>query len=292
VVATGHAQADGLAAWDPTQPAPTELPAPHRNRLQRIADRAGYPVFVAIELLLFFGLWEFVVVQVTLIPAAFLPPPSVIIETLIGMFADGRMGEAIGASAVSWTAGFGLAIAVGVTIGLIMGTNETTRRLISPIAWSFYSTPYTWLLPLLVIWFGFSAAPIIVLVFYSAVLPILLTTAAGAATVDPVIVNTARVFGARSREIHRKVTIPATLPFIATGIRLAVPTSFIAVLIGEYLAGSAGVGRLLAIATGRFKIAEVFAVIVVLVVLSTSMLVFSSWLERRFSPWRTTGRGR
>jgi ABC-type nitrate/sulfonate/bicarbonate transport system permease component len=128
---------------------------------------------------------------------------------------------------------------------------------------------------------------VIGLVFYAALMPIMLTTAAGAATVNEDVIRAARVYGIRGIALRRKVTVPATLPFITTGMRLAVPTSLIAVLVAEFLGGSAGLGRQLALSAATFKVDQIFAVIIVLVAISTSMVVLFGLLEKRFAPWRT-----
>jgi NitT/TauT family transport system permease protein len=263
--------------------APLEIPGPRKSPF----DRFRYPLFVVLELLAFFAIWQAAVEVFMIASPVFLPPPTKILGTLVAMFADGTMGEAIRTSAFHWLGGYTVGATVGITVGLLMGAAKPIRRLISPLAWAFYSVPYIWILPMLVIWFRFGAVPVMSLVFYASVLPIMLTTAAGAATVNEEVIRAARVFGIKGVALRRKVTIPATLPFITTGMRLAVPTSLIAVIIGEFLSGSAGLGRVLAISAARIKIDEVFATIIVLVAVSTSMIVAFGFLERRFAPWRT-----
>jgi NitT/TauT family transport system permease protein len=167
-----------------------------------------------------------------------------------------------------------------------MGTFEPVGRLLSPIAWALYATPHIAIRPMLVIWLGFGAAPVMALVFVSALFPILLTTAMGIRTVDPAMISAARVFGANWLQLQRKVVLPATLPFVVTGLKLAIPTSLIGMLVGEILGTGQGLGSILALGTATFRVDQSIAAIVVLVTCSLLLLQVFSFFERRVAPWR------
>lgn len=268
--------------------APLELPPARGGAWERFQQRWGRRVVVAVEAVLFLALWEWVTVGSGLVNPVFLPPPSRVFGTLIELFASGTIWPELQFSATTWSVGFGLAAVVGVTMGILMGAFEPVGRLLGPLAWSLYATPHISLRPMFVIWFGFGAAPIIALVFISAIFPILLTTAAGVRTVDPVLLRAGEVFGGRWIDIQRKIVLPSTLPFIVTGLRLAIPTSLIGMLVGEILGSGQGLGAILALGTATFRVDQAIAAIVILVTASLTLLRLFGALEARLAPWRGT----
>lgn len=268
---------------------PIELPAPRVGAMDRLRDQWGRLIVIAVEAVLFLGLWEWATGAGRLVNPVFLPPPSRVFGTLVEMFTTGTIWPELGFSATTWSIGYGLAAVVGIGLGLLMGAFEPVGRLLGPLAWSLYATPHISIRPMLVIWFGFGAAPIIALVFVSAIFPILLTTAAGVRTVDPVLVRAGEVFGGGWADIQRKIVLPATLPFVVTGLRLAIPTSLIGMLVGEILGSGQGLGAILALGTATFRVDQAIAAIVILVAASLTLLRVFGEVERRLAPWRQAG---
>lgn len=265
---------------------PLELPAIDGGRLARLRRRFGYPALIAIEAILFLALWEWLTAVSRLVNPVFLPPPSKVVGALVDLFVSGEIWPHLRFSATTWSVGYGLAAVVGIAIGLLMGAFTPVGRLLGPLAWSLYATPHISIRPMLVIWFGFGAAPIMALVFVSAIFPILLTTAAGVRTVDPVLLRAGEVFGGRWLDIQRKIVLPSTLPFVVTGLRLAIPTSLIGMLVGEILGSGQGLGAILALGTATFRVDQAIAAIVILVTVSLSLLRLFGWIEHKVAPWR------
>jgi NitT/TauT family transport system permease protein len=284
---TASVQAVGREATGsrPASP-PVELPAPSVGAFERFRRRWGRVVVVIVEAILFLAVWEWATGVTGLVNPVFLPPPSRVFGTLVELFTSGVIWPDLRFSATTWTTGFGLAAVVGIGLGLAMGAFEPVGRLVGPLAWSLYATPHISIRPMLVIWFGFGAAPIIALVFVSAIFPILLTTAAGVRTVDPSLVRAGEVFGGRWLDIQRKIVLPATLPFVVTGLRLAIPTSLIGMLVGEILGSGQGLGAVLALGTATFRVDQAIAAIVILVATSLTLLRLFGALESRLAPWR------
>ena len=141
------------------------------------------------------------------------------------------------------------------------------------------------------IWFGFGATPIVFLVFLSAVFPILLNTATGIKTVEVSLLRAGRVFGASWWELYRKVRLPWTRPYVFAGMRTAIPTSVIGLLVGELVGSPKGLGAVIMIATSRFKTEQAFAAIVMLVVFSVGMVRLLTLAERLTAPWIRDDRG-
>jgi NitT/TauT family transport system permease protein len=268
-----------------TEP-PRELPAAPLTVVGAFRRRFGHPLLIAVEAVLFLGLWEYLTGVSRLVNPVFLPPPSRVVGALVDLFATGEIWPHLRFSATTWSVGYGVAAVVGVTIGLLMGAFTPVGRLVGPIAWSLYATPHISIRPMLVIWFGFGAAPIMALVFVSAIFPILLTTAAGVRTVDPGMLRAGRVYGGSWFDLQRKIVLPSTLPFVVTGLRLAIPTSLIGMLVGEILGSGQGLGAVLALGTATFRVDQALAALVILVTMSLSLLRLFSWIEHRVAPWR------
>jgi NitT/TauT family transport system permease protein len=265
---------------------PLELTADDRGVIDRLRRRLGYPILIGVEAILFLALWEYLTATTRLVNPVFLPPPSRVVGALIELFTSGEIWPHLRFSATSWSVGYSLAAVAGISLGLLMGAFTPVGRLLGPLAWSLYATPHISIRPMLVIWFGFGAAPIMALVFVSAIFPILLTTAAGVRTVDPAMIRAGQVFGGGWADLQRKIVLPATLPFVVTGLRLAIPTSLIGMLVGEILGSGQGLGAILALGTATFRVDQAIAALVILVTTSLSLLRLFGWIEHKLAPWR------
>jgi NitT/TauT family transport system permease protein len=265
---------------------PLELAADDRGAIDRLRRRLGYPILIGVEAILFLALWEYLTATTRLVNPVFLPPPSRVVGALIELFTSGEIWPHLRFSATSWSVGYSLAAVAGISLGLLMGAFTPVGRLLGPLAWSLYATPHISIRPMLVIWFGFGAAPIMALVFVSAIFPILLTTAAGVRTVDPAMIRAGQVFGGGWADLQRKIVLPATLPFVVTGLRLAIPTSLIGMLVGEILGSGQGLGAILALGTATFRVDQAIAALVILVTTSLSLLRLFGWIEHKLAPWR------
>lgn len=265
--------------------APLELPAPRQGRLPRLRARFGTVILIATEAAAVLILWELLTGVTELVNPVFLPPPSRVVVALVEFFASGFIWPHLQFSATNWSIGYVLASLFGVSLGVLMGTFEPVGRLVGPLAWTLYVTPHISIMPLLIIWLGFGAAPIIALVFVSALFPVLLTTSAGIRTVDPALIRAGQVFGASWVRIQLKIVLPATLPFIVTGMRLAIPTSLIGMIIGEILGIGRGIGAVLALGTATFRVDQSIAAVVIAVTSSLTLLRVFAIVERRIAPW-------
>jgi ABC-type nitrate/sulfonate/bicarbonate transport system permease component len=171
-------------------------------------------------------------------------------------------------------------------VGLIIGASSWLNLLTGPYLWAFFATPRIALAPLIVLWLGFGASSKTLLVFLSAVLPVILSCKEGVQTVDEYLVRAARSFGAGRLDLFRHVVIPFTLPFIANGIRNGIARGFVGLLIIEMTVGSGGIGTQVIRAMRDFNTARMFAFVAVLVVTSLTLITLSRKLETRASRWR------
>lgn len=264
-------------------------PAPAATRRREAGRR--WPkdrLVVAAELVLLVLFLEFIQGTLQLVNPAFLPPPSRWAEALVRLATQRDLLGHIVFSVSNFLTGYSLAAITGVILGLAIGGSRPLLMLVAPIVWALYAMPLIAIRPMTTIWFGFGSAPIIFLVFLSALLPVILNTMAGVRTVDPSLIRAASVFGANGIQTYVKVVLPATVPFILVGLRLAVVTGWIILLASELVGAPRGFGSILAVATSRFRVDEAFAVIFMIVVVSITSVRLVGLLERRVSSWRAT----
>lgn len=264
-----------------TVPPPATRPIPERGR-----RRSRGWLVILIEFAVILVVWQVAIAVLKLVNPVFLPAPTQIFDAFLRLIQKGDLlGHAM-YSLGNWLIGYTLGASLGILLGLLIGGSIPLTRLAGPIVWALYAMPWVAIKPMTTIWFGFGAGPIIFLVFFSALLPVLINTAAGVRTVDRSLLRAAQVFGASRVDTWRKVTLPGAVPFVLTGMRLAVITGFIALLVGEIGGSARGLGAVLSIGASKFRAADVFAVIVMVVLLSVSTVWLVGRVERRVASWR------
>jgi NitT/TauT family transport system permease protein len=232
-----------------------------------------------------FALWE-LSVRLFVHGDLIVVPPSAIWTTFVRLVRSGELATHLAVSGAEFAYGFALAIAAGIPLGMLMASSRTARALLDPWVAAFNSTPRIALAPLLIVWLGIGIASKVALVFSSAVFPILINTLTGVRVIDAELVEAARAFGARPRDVFAKVLIPASVPFIVAGLRLGVSRGIIGVVVGELLGATAGIGYMLYTAGQTFDTAALFVGVVVIACFGVGSDVALRWLETRLAPWR------
>jgi ABC-type nitrate/sulfonate/bicarbonate transport system permease component len=184
--------------------------------------------------------------------------------------------------------GMGLAIAcvVGIPAGLLMGGNKYVEKILSPYVWALASVPRIALVPLFILFLGFSVKMQVTIITLSAVFPIIINSWAGVKTTDKSLLSAAKVFGANRLQLYMRVVLPYTLPFIISGIQQGIGRGLVAVIIAEIFGGSRGLGYLVSRSADTFDSALMYAVLFLLVVVSLSLVQLTRWLEAYVAPWR------
>jgi ABC-type nitrate/sulfonate/bicarbonate transport system permease component len=257
----------------PAAPPAMRLWREHRTALTRL-----------IAVVAFLGLWEWAVRSGSVSPL-FLSSPIVVMERLIDVFATGIIWPHLWASGKVALIGFGIAVAIGVPLGILMGRNRLARDTLEPFIMAKYSAPTVAFLPLLILWLGIDLWSKVALVALGAVFVIIINTETGVSNVDRRLIETARSFCARERDILLKVVLPAALPFIIAGFRLAIGRVLIMVVVAEFYASTAGIGYLIFQAGASYETADLFVGVVILagagVILNSALRM----VEMRLAPW-------
>jgi len=184
--------------------------------------------------------------------------------------------------------GFLLALAVGLSLGLIIDRWTLARDAIYPLLVVSQTIPTIAIAPLLVIWFGYGIWPKIIVVGLICFFPIVVSTADGLRAADPEMVALLRTMGASRREQFTKVRLPAALPAIYSGIKIAITYSVVGAILGEWVGASRGLGIFMLRATNSFRTDWVFASIAITAVLSIVLFSFVAVIERVSLPWYYT----
>jgi NitT/TauT family transport system permease protein len=232
--------------------------------------------------------WEAVPKLVTLSAGTklFFATPSQVAGTLWEMFATGSIWYPLGVSASGFALGLGLAIVVGLPLGVLVGRSRTLNAMIDPFITAFNATPRLVFLPLVLLWFGLGLWSKVAIVFIGALFPLLINTYEGVRNTDRVLVNVVRSFGAKEWDIARLVVIPNAMPYIVAGLRLAIGRAVLGVVVAEFFGSEAGLGVMMVQAAGQYKVAVVFAGLIVFAGLSLVMTGLVQLLEHRLSRWR------
>jgi NitT/TauT family transport system permease protein len=237
--------------------------------------------------LLFLAVWElvprFVLDEGT---RTFLPPVSEDLVALWDLVLDGQLAEHLLASIGRSAAGFAVAVAVAVPLGLLIGWYAALAKFLQPLLELARNTAALALLPVFTLLLGIGELSKVSLVVYACVWPVLLNTIAGVNSVDPLLVKAARSLGLSSPRLFRKVILPSAVPTVFTGIRMAASYSILVLIAAEMVGAKAGLGYLINTSQVNFQIPQMYAGIIAVSVLGLIVNQGFVVLERRFSTWR------
>lgn len=252
-------------------------------------------VVTSINIMTFFILWEIVTIYGNINPL-FLPKASdMFVELWVGLTTRAPEGAVFSGSILdhflhsfsNLMFGLVIAILIGVPGGLLMGGNKYIEAILSPYVWALASLPRIALVPLFILFLGFTTTMQVTIIVISAVFPIMINAWAGVKTTEKSLLAAARVFGANRRQLYIRVVLPYTLPFIISGIQQGIGRGLIGVVIAELFGGSNGLGYLIQRSADTFNTAMNFAVLLLLIVMSLSLINFTRWLEAYVAPWRS-----
>ena len=218
----------------------------------------------------------------------FTSSPTAIARAFYTMVMDGSLWPHVKISGLELFVGFGLAIIAGVPLGILMGWYRRFNAAVDPVVSALYATPRIALLPLIMIWFGIGLGSKFAVIFLSSFFPILINTAVGVRTVDPDYIKVARSYDASDWQIFHTVVLPASVPFLLTGLRLGVGHALIGVVVAELYTAQAGVGFLIAMSGQTFQTDKVFVGILIIASSGVALTGILRAIERRFDRWRAS----
>jgi ABC-type nitrate/sulfonate/bicarbonate transport system permease component len=248
------------------------------NNEKAILGTAAVSVFLAV--------WELVGNTLQLINPMFMSAPSLIWKAAVQLFTSGEIWNDLYVSGIEFGWGYFLSIIVAIPFGIAIGWYKKLAYLCDPFVNAMNATPRVALLPLVIIWLGIGILSKVGIIFLGAVFPLLINTRDGVKTTPVNLLNAARSFGASEWQIFRSVVLPSTVPFILTGLRLAVGRALIGVMVGELYAATAGIGFMITVAGATFQTDKVFVGVLIFAITGMVMTDILDRIERRFDRWR------
>jgi len=254
------------------------------RRLLRFVGAVGTRVAGVAVLAL---VWE-IFPRLGVVDATFLPPLSDVLVAWWQLVQSGELLDHARASLGRSLAGFALAVVTAIPLGLLIGWYRPAATLLTPLLEVFRNTAALALLPVFVLILGLGETSKVAIIFYACSWPILLNTVSGVRTVDPLLIKSARSLGLGPLRLFQKVVLPAAVPTIFTGIRLAGAFSILILIAAEMVGAKAGLGYLINYAQYNFAVPDMYAGIITISAIGLVVNQLLIITERRFSTWRTT----
>lgn len=249
----------------------------------RWLDRHRSRVLPVTTIVVVLVIWQILGVTISFNPLFFSYPSAI-----WGGFVDLARGPLLldlQVSGTEFALGMAISVAIAVPVGLAMGTSRDLYYAFDPIVSALYSTPVLVLAPLLVIWFGLGIASKVAIVVILSTFPIMINLMEGVRNTDTALIRAARLFGASRWRLYRDVVFPSALPFFVTGLRLALGRALIGVVVGEYIASTAGIGYQINADAEVFATPRYLAGIAIILVVAVIITEILKLLERRLAPW-------
>ena len=235
---------------------------------------------------IFLIIWELTGNVFQWINPMFMSSPSLIFKAAVEMFRSGEIYHDLYVSGIEFLGGYFLAAAVAIPFGILVGWYKRMSYAFDPFINAMNATPRVALLPLVIIWLGIGILSKVGIIFLGAVFSILINTRDGVKTTPLNLLNAARSFGASEWMVFKTVVVPSTVPFILTGLRLAVGRALVGVLVGELYAATAGIGFMITVAGATFQTDKVFVGVGIFALSGMIGMELLTKIERRFDRWR------
>ena len=285
--ATAGAGLPGDGALAPVNTAPRAAGRPDGTRRAGVSWKAWARVISPVVAV---GLWQ-LASSTGILPASKLASPASVARTAQQLIttnnpAYGTLQHSVLVSLERWGIGLGLGVSIAVLLALVTGLSRIGEDALDPLVQALRSVPLFGVLPLFIIWFGIGELPKILIVLLGALFPMYVNTWAGIRGVDSKLGEVGRVLGLSRREMVRHIVLPGALPLALAGLRLAVVSSLLALVVGEQINANAGLGFMITQAEQFLQNNIITVVLVVYAILGLIADAVVMLLQRRVLAWR------
>jgi ABC-type nitrate/sulfonate/bicarbonate transport system permease component len=219
-------------------------------------------------------------------PPVLLPTPGDVAAVLVDTVRDGSLARAIGTSLARVLAGFGLAAAAAVVLGIVAGISTPVRFVVEPIIEFIRPIPPLAFLPMFLVWFGLGETSKVAFIGYTTFFPMFVAVAASVLKVDVMFLRAAASLGADRGDVIRRVVVPAALPGIIVALRLGFGLALFVIVGAEFMGADAGLGHLIMEGRTFFNPAQIVMGALVLGLLGSLVNALLLAAERRIFRWR------
>src|SRR5712692_9909867 len=276
----------------PTEPMPARksIAAPEVTLVQRLREVVLSPNAIrTLSVAVFFVIWEYYGRRMDPI---FMAPPSAIFRAAVELTQSGALRKALVQTLWPFSVGMALTVIVGILLGIVIAQWRTMEYILDPFINALYAVPRIALVPLIILWAGLEFVGKVSILVSVAIFPITVNTYAGIRDVRGSMLEIGRAYGATEWQIFSKIIMPAAIPFIMAGIRLAVGLAIIGIIVAEFFTAISGLGGMIVEYANVFATAKLFVPIIVIAVVGVALTELVMWLERRLSRWRRLERER
>jgi sulfonate transport system permease protein len=252
-----------------------------RRQLQEIVIRL-------VSLTVVLGLWQVFGARVD--PVLFTTPWA-IAKAAVVMIGSGELWNYLWPSLVVLALGLTLAAIIGIAMGLLLARFWVLDVALGVYITFLYSTPTVALVPLIVLWAGFETMAKVIILFLFAFFPMVINTYQGVKNVDPRLIEVGRAFRCSERQLWINIVLPGALPFIVTGLRLAVGRGLIGMVLADLYTAISGIGYLIVRTASTYQVDKMFVPIVTLGILGVTLTALLRLLEIKVAPWTVAGQG-
>jgi len=214
--------------------------------------------------------------------------PSAVALAGYQMIVSGELWSYLWPSLVVLVVGLAISAVLGIGVGLLLARFWVADVAVDMYITFLYSTPTVALVPLIVLWVGFESTAKIVILFLFAFFPLVINTYQGVKNVDPRLLEVGRAFRCSERQLWTNIILPAALPFIVTGLRLAVGRGLIGMVLADLYTAISGIGYLITRSASTYRVDKMFVPIVVLGILGIALTALLRASERWIAPWTAT----
>ncbi|MCE7002060.1 ABC transporter permease [Kibdelosporangium philippinense] len=203
----------------------------------------------------------------------------------VELFSTGAMWKPLGVTGYELLWGLGITFLAGIPIGLVLGRSRVLFDMTEPIVNVLYSVPYVMFLPIIIFWFGLENTSRVIVIVWAAILPLIINITAGVRNLNNDYSRVATVFCTPKLKFFYAIALPATLPYILAGVRLAVGRGLVGAIVAELFLASEGLGYFVQTQTANFNIDSAMAGIVLLAAIALLLNGAVRLIERRFVHW-------
>jgi sulfonate transport system permease protein len=239
-----------------------------------------------VSLAIFLGIWQ--VGAMNTDPVLFTSPAKVAVAA-VDMIRSGELWAGLAPSLLVLVMGLTLAIIFGTLLGLMLARFRVLDVGLTVYITFLYSIPSVALVPLIVLWAGYETTAKVIILFLFAFFPMVINTYQGVKSVDPKLLEVGRAFRCSERQLWTNIVLPGALPFIVTGIRLAVGRGMIGMVLADLYTAISGIGYLIVRAASTFQVDKMFVPIVTLGLLGVTLTALLRFVEMRVAPWTAAG---
>jgi sulfonate transport system permease protein len=270
------------------EPRAVAAPSPAATQSRRLIGAGPAPSWLryvswTMPLLLLL-LWE-AFARIGFLSAQVLPAPSRVAQTAFDLIREGRLLNDMAVSLLRAAAGFVIGGSIGFALGAAVGFSRVAEAFLDRNIQMLRAIPFLAVLPLVIVWFGVGETAKIFLVSLGVLFPIYINTVLGIRQVDPKLIELGRVLGLSNLTLIRRIIVPGALPSVLAGVRYALATAWLALVVAETIATSTGIGFLAMDAREFLRTDVIVMTIVIYAVIGVCADALARLLERRLLAW-------